>query len=383
MQIEEIGALIAKFQQTGPDFMNQCCIINGAIWPLESIEHMGLDEYASRSVYSLPLRLYKYYPDRESEIEENGNKTKVNYSFEALKANKVYLSRPDLFDDPFDSELSVSWEEFEKHRIISYANWGGIVVQDGIPCEKAADQLLTHLNETAQSGESLESIFDLKQLGDYTQLLIKLFVLRLQKHLIATKDWAVALKETLWEEYQEYIKDLQRQFCIACFTTTPFSQLMWGHYANEHKGFCLEYTLDQEDVNQELWANLRPVIYCKHRYPITQVLLDSQNQNHTKESMRDVYLNGALRKSFDWAYQNEWRLLLPPQKHHQKGFQKDFFPITKVFLGNRMSATRRKEIIDFCKSKDIPYAGMLRSPDIYEMKECGSLCDQCPRIDGC
>lgn len=383
MQLQEIGELISRLQQAGPDFMNKYCSINGSVRPLEWIERMTLDEYASRSIYSLPLKLYKYYPDRELEKEENGIKTKVNYSYEALTTNKVYLCRPDLFDDPFDSELSVSWVEFERHRIISYANWSDIDIQDDMPCEKVADQLLTRLDEAARKGEPLESIFDIQQYSEYTQLLIKVFILRLQKQLLATKDWAEALKRTLYEEYIEYTKDLQRQFCISCFTTTPFSQLMWGHYANEHKGFCLEYTLNQEEVNQELWANLRPVIYCRKRYPITQELLDSQNHNYTKQSIRDIYLNGALRKSFDWAYQNEWRLLLPPQKFDQEGFQRDFFPITKVYLGNRMSDARRKEIIDICKTKGIPYVGMVRSPDIYEMKECDSLCDQCPRNDIC
>lgn len=383
MQMEEIAGLISKLQQAGPDFMNQCCVINNALWPLKSIELMDLNEYALRSIYSLPLKLYKYFPDKESETDENGIKGRANYSLEALKTNKVYLSRPDLFDDPFDSELIVSWEEFERHRIISYANWSGLVVQDSMPCDNVANQLLSRLRETMGNGQPPENTFDMQQLGEYSQLLIKLFVLRLQNQLLATKDWARALKNTLWKEYEEYIKDLQRQFCIACFTTTPYSQLMWGHYANEHKGFCLEYTLNQEKANQELWMNLRPVIYCKVRYPITQALLDSQNHNHTKESMRDAYLNGALRKSFDWAYQNEWRLLLPPQMHNQEGFQKDFFPITKVYLGNRMPAKRRIEIIDICKGKGIPYTGMIRSPDIYDMKECNSLCDQCPRNDVC
>lgn len=128
-------------------------------------------------------------------------------------------------------------------------------------------------------------------------------------------------------------------------------------------------------------GNLRPVIYSKVRHPVTKALFDSYNNNFNKQSIRDIYLNGTLRKSIDWAYQNEWRLLQPPQKHDQKGFCLEFFPITKLYLGNRMTKDRRKEIIDICKRKGIPYAGIIRAPDRYEMQECKALCENCPKIN--
>ena len=41
-------------------------------------------------------------------------------------------------------------------------------------------------------------------------------------------------------------------------------------------------------------------------------------------------------------------------------FDVKFYPISKVYLGNRMSAIRRREIIDFCHKKGIPYVGVKR-----------------------
>ena len=54
-----------------------------------------------------------------------------------------------------------------------------------------------------------------------------------------------------------------------------------------------------------------------------------------------------------------------------------FFPITKVYLGNRMPADKRKEIITICKRKGIPYIGVTRSLELYEMQECKDLCENC------
>lgn len=55
-----------------------------------------------------------------------------------------------------------------------------------------------------------------------------------------------------------------------------------------------------------------------------------------------------------------------------------FFPITKVYLGNRMPANRRKEIIDFCNSKNIQYGGIKSNPNIFKMEECSIKCEDCP-----
>lgn len=209
-------------------------------------------------------------------------------------------------------------------------------------------------------------------------MLIQVFALRFYNQLLTTNDLAIALKKVIWEEYTEFTKDLRQKFRVSCFTTSPFSQLMWSaKYANEHKGFCIEYTLSTDKEYTEALQNLRPVIYTKVRHPITQALLESHNQNHTTKSLRDLYLNGALRKSLDWAYQNEWRLLWPPDRYDQKGFSMKFFPISKVYLGNRMPPQRRKKIINICKKKGIPYAGVIRSSNKYEMKECSELCENC------
>lgn len=65
------------------------------------------------------------------------------------------------------------------------------------------------------------------------------------------------------------------------------------------------------------------------------------------------------------------------------GFVKDnngnvtFFKETKVFLGNRMSSDKRREIIDICKEKRIPYTGMVCKQNAFEMEECRELCENC------
>ena len=128
--------------------------------------------------------------------------------------------------------------------------------------------------------------------------------------------------------------------------------------------------------------NLFPVVYCKVRSDVTKRIVEAKDKEYTSDILWDIYSHGALRKSIDWAYQNEWRLLLPMGKN-KADYNIKFYPITKVFLGNRMTMTKRKEIIDICKKRGISYVGVTRSQKTFEMQNCEVLCENCDRMARC
>ena len=372
-----IDSLVEQLKIAGPEIAKNCCIINSSIVQLGQIENMSLEEYGTRAIYSFPKKFYKFFPDTEQK-DENGNDH--NYSIIALKSNEVYLSSPNDFDDVFDSEIMVSWEEFEAFRMKKLVEWSRCQIASDKSVDEMANAFLNHLLETIQSEGSIDKLFDMEGYGEFETLQAESFRIQLQLELIE-KEPSIGLRTVIENEYGDFLRSLKEIFRVACFTTEPMSQLMWGgSYADKHRGFCLEYTVLPDKEYEEITYNLRPVTYSKIRRPITQAILNSHDQNWDEKSLRDLYMNGVLRKSIDWAYQNEWRLILPPQKKGEKGFTKKFFPITKVFLGNRMPAARRKEIIDICKDKGIPYAGVIRSQETFDMKECNSLCEECWRM---
>ena len=124
------------------------------------------------------------------------------------------------------------------------------------------------------------------------------------------------------------------------------------------------------------------MIYCKRRPDMTNRLVRLQDTMITEEGLWDIYFHGALRKSIDWAFQNEWRLLLPMRFQNTSEYNLEFYPITKVFLGNRMSIEERKKIIDICNKRNIPYIGVTRKPDIFEMQDCTIKCEDCINFSG-
>ena len=372
----DIPNIIYSLKQYGPEFMNSYCIVNGTILKLEDVEKMGCNEFSVRSKISMPTHLYRYFPDIETRDKETGEF--VNYSIQGLKNNTVFLQSPTEFDDVYDSDISISYNEYERLRLIEYCHRCGIETIEQIDTQELGNLLVQKLYEYYMSKKSLEDAFVVSNTEEEI-LANKLFALRIANHIIKTNDFGGSVSKALSDEYNEYISELKKIFRTVCFTTTPYSQLMWGMYANCHKGFCVEYKIitDGEKYN-DIFNNLYPLIYCKTRPNMTARLVNAKDKPVTNETLWDLYFHGVLRKSIDWAFQNEWRFVLP-RNYYDTDFNVEFFPISKVYLGNRMSSERRKELISICHEKNIPYIGVMRNPEVFEMQDCDVLCENCPK----
>jgi hypothetical protein len=102
--------------------------------------------------------------------------------------------------------------------------------------------------------------------------------------------------------------------------------LLWGHYADHHKGVCLEFDLERL---QKSFPNSAPVSYSNQCDPIDvfDVLLASDDDAHQAERLA----NWVLTKAECWRYENEWRI-------YGEGVGVRSFPpecLTKVILGAR------------------------------------------------
>ena len=42
-----------------------------------------------------------------------------------------------------------------------------------------------------------------------------------------------------------------------------------------------------------------------------------------------------------------------------------------------MLPEKRKEVIEICISKNIPYVGVMRNPNVFEMQDCSIKCEDC------
>ena len=108
---------------------------------------------------------------------------------------------------------------------------------------------------------------------------------------------------------------------ITCLTENNDNILMWSHYADSHRGICIEYDVRRivKDPYQII-RHLFPVIYCKQR--IIRRDIDSLVKNHSdlnkaidecyfyeNEEPLDDLIPLFLIKGDMWQYENEWRIV--------------------------------------------------------------------------
>lgn len=372
-----ISDLVSLIQSAAPELNDSYCFVNGALIRLDEIQNMGYREFWMRSKLNMPKKFYKYFSNASQEKEGK----LINHSHEALENNTVFMQSPSKFDDVYDSDIHIEYGEYEKYRLLEYCHRSQISITDDATTQEVGDCFLHWIYETYQRTHSFDGFFQRTPESKLEELSNRCFCLSIQKELRDGLDWGSALSKVIKTEYEEFNSQLKTTFRTACFTTTPYSQLMWGgSYADCHRGFCVEFTVLPEDIKyQEMFQNLFPMVYCRTRPNITERIVAYKDKPPTEENLWDIYFHGALRKSIDWAYQNEWRLLLPMGRAKDTDYNIAFFPITKVFLGNRMTSENRKSIIEICHSRNIPYVGVTRNPNYFEMQDCNVLCENCPQ----
>ncbi|MCU7653721.1 DUF2971 domain-containing protein [Acutalibacter sp. LFL-21] len=188
----------------------------------------------------------------------------------------------------------------------------------------------------------------------------------------------------LCDQFFTGILQAESQRHIACFSEHNDSSLMWGHYANGHHGFCLEYDFKSilkpcqqgcTDIkgcnNFMITPSIAPVIYSKSRFDATSHLLTVIQANiiARAEAPMELYYGDTLliskcllTKSLDWEYEKEWRLFSPPSidsvTNHKVIFS---LKPTAVYIGRRSSAEQAQILNEICKEKDIPCYQMIQN----------------------
>ena len=77
--------------------------------------------------------------------------------------------------------------------------------------------------------------------------------------------------------------------------------LMWSHYADQHRGICIEY-----DVADSAFSNINPIDYNRPRsIKVSELIAWKLNGCHKAKS--DVYNTWLLTKAPQWGYEQEWR----------------------------------------------------------------------------
>lgn len=169
----------------------------------------------------------------------------------------------------------------------------------------------------------------------------------------------------------ELVKELlrrYREYLIGCFTTNLTSNLpMWAHYANNHKGICIEYKV----VSSNLFY---PIIYERGRNSCNNVCINflalahknmegniTEQENDEAELYNQILFHNTIIKDKSWEYEDEYRYIIPKMicgnKEIKDGVLLDNrtvgIEISGIYLGMCCEEKYKNMLIDIAKSLGI------------------------------
>jgi hypothetical protein len=253
------------------------------------------------------LKLYKYLPPERIDVLSNG---------------LIRFTQPALFNDPFEMSpyISAIASEEEIDEIF-----------DAKHEAQVEEQYLNH-NRAFRRRNSLER-----------------FKKGFTKEVLLPRIRESAKGAALDHARDSLSIAMSQAIGVLCLTGKADNLLMWAHYADSHTGLVIELDVEHpffkqvfedplspvgldEDLSKD-YGYLKPMVYDNHRPEITISSVKS--------------FDSFLIKSKDWAYEEEWRMLMPTAnatKVIKMGDGVDIclyevpkVAITKVILGCRAS----------------------------------------------
>lgn len=224
-----------------------------------------------------------------------------------LANNELHFAASNTFNDPFDCSARKEFEFKDENDLIS----------------KMAPLEVSHKKISIKDAVSyLEGITSSPE---------------------ATDDY-IKKKSTLFQ------KVVLQSFGICSFSEIPDDILLWSHYANGHKGFCIEYSRTDENILK----GARPVTYPEDdEFPYVDYWKTEP------EEQIEEFAKVVLTKSRHWNYEKEWRILDRPD-HIDESYRghRSTYPnsmLTGIIFGEQMPEKSRKTIRDILTGKPVTF----------------------------
>jgi hypothetical protein len=224
-----------------------------------------------------PERLYKYQSVSARSLEN-------------LKLRTLWFSHPSAFNDPFDCAIQVGFKDLttdDLERVHSY-----YLSRDDLP---------------PQVRESLVS------------------------NSAGSPEFRRMIEAALAGFTDSPLTGQSRNLGVACFSAKNDDLLMWSHYADGHRGFCLEF-----DTSEEPFSKSEPVMYVDDVPLVNPV--DTLDGKSTGSGIIDVMLR---TKHSAWRYEQEWRVL---HQEAEKSYVYLYHLLTGVYFGTSMPSGQRDVI---------------------------------------
>jgi hypothetical protein len=226
-----------------------------------------------------PKRLFKYLSFSDRLLQQ-------------LCAGEVHYSDPATFNDPLDCQPVVKADiptEELKHVL------GQLVVRRaGKEIDLAMNKLRLRGDKAVERRRALSQSEVQAIIGD----------IEYQATYPEAGDSQEYIRSALAEAMQTELRR-SHDVGVLCLSERFNSPLLWSHYGQQHRGVCVEYdvsNLAADDVHKVGYGESREILASVVRAWLVEDSVDA------RRAIEEACL---LRKSKEWGYEREWRMLGP------------------------------------------------------------------------
>lgn len=283
---------------------------------------LNIEKAQILKIANLPRYLYKY--------------RQVNkYSINNLEEDTVWINSPSDYNDPFEFYENIDFKQL--HTAIT---------------KKHFEELIGKM--TSKIDIPREIIDQAKNTDEPLEVIGRALMKKNNEDDLKVDNFFKFISDIFEEHSKKMLSDklqfMQESMRVSSFCENHNQFLMWSHYADSHKGFCIEYDLSlwkKGDLRKRI---LFPVVYQDYAYNSTPHLLKSIYG----EDLNNLYpiISGST-KSSQWEYEKEWRFIIPVGN----SFPRQNYPMhcqSRVILGSKISEDNKKMILDICTKKNLP-----------------------------
>ncbi|MBQ7204203.1 MAG: DUF2971 domain-containing protein [Eubacterium sp.] len=231
---------------------------------------------------------------------------------ETIKSNKMWYSAPCKFNDVFDCDISIDEKGVFNSFLKSIPDKRGI---------KPGSSMWLKIKKEVHSG--ISSLYD-------------------------------------------FFEGLKKSMGISCFSESPDSLLMWAHYANNHRGICVEYEL--LEISNMLNFSPVPVIYDNEKTSFNYL-----NENTIDSDSTRVFVESITSKSPEWSYEKEWRIIRDEGAcgsnwdTKNNGALLEMIRPHSIILGCQAEQDYEKLVHKYCEENRINLYKMKKDPQLYKL----------------
>jgi hypothetical protein len=237
------------------------------------------------------------------------------YNKSVLLRNEIFMASAIEFNDPFDCRIPQNFSLLNVQEKDQYLT----------------DQLIRLYPSVSKRNIDLE-----KKIHE------------IEKRFADTETYQVEHDKIEFEYFDKY-------FGVLSLSARWNSVLMWSHYADKHKGYCIGFY--EERLRNSLFPTAVGTGIVKYQDNFPEIKPKVFKYPNDPEIIHRRFTE-TLTKSLDWTYEEEYRMFInyfptiPNTEDRIVHFKDDI--ISEVIIGMNMNEPSKEEIINTCKSRKIP-----------------------------